>query len=79
MAYQFSAKLRNGFSTSLRVVIEPWATEHWLSPEESCEVRALSENAQPYIEMEVSEYGAIFWVEGQGSIYEYWQSGVLIE
>jgi hypothetical protein len=79
MTYRHSVKLENSFGKPLRIVIEPWATEFELPSKESCEVVAVNDMKQPRVDIEVSEYGILFWVEVEGSVYEYWQNGVLID
>jgi len=79
MTRQVFTTLRNGLPQPMRVVIEPWATEHWLSSGEMCEVRAIHPTQEAQLELEITEYGAIFTVEGEGSTYEYWHNGAFVE
>lgn len=79
MRFRHSVKFENSLGRPLRVLIEPWAVEFELPNEETCEVVATSDIKQPHVNCEAAQYGIIFWVEGEGAVYEYWQNGKLVD
>ena len=78
MNFRCSSRFVNSSGKPLRIVVEPWAVEFELPADENCEVVAISNVKQPEVTREATEYGIVFWVEGEGAIYEYWQNGKLV-
>lgn len=73
------AKIENNTETSLKIVIEPWATEFDLAPGSVAELVARSDLDSLAISREDIDNCVILWVDGRRAIYEYWCNGIRID
>jgi hypothetical protein len=78
MSFRNPLRIRNGGTTALTVIVEPWANEYELAPDADCEVVAIHPDQQPTLTVEHLERAIIVSVDG-GSLYEFWRNGAQVD
>ena len=76
--YRNPLRIRNLGGGPMVVVIEPWANEWELASGEEGEVVATHPSRFPRLSLEMLEGRAVFYVEDEGSLYEFWMGGVQV-
>lgn len=69
--HELRVPIRNTSPAPLTVVVEPWAREVVLAPGSGFDV-VLRGPYPPRVELEVSSYGLIVWVESAGTWLDEW-------
>lgn len=79
MKHRNSVRLVNASAESLRIILEPYASEFDLPSGSACEIIGESDEALPEIFIEYTKAAIVFWGNLPNAVYEYWQDGALVE
>jgi len=58
------------------LVVEPWADEFLIAPDDHCEVVAINAEYVPFFEVGISNEKLVVWVNEGGTTYEFWRNHV---
>ena len=78
MSFRNPLHIRNGGTSTLVVIVEPWANQYELEPDSDCKVIAIHRDQQPTLSIEHAEHAVTVSIDG-GSVYEFWQDGVQLD
>jgi len=79
MKLRNSLRLENASAESIRIILEPYASEFDLPSGSACEIVGRSDEVHPEILIEYTKAAIVFWGNQPNAVYEYWQDGVLVE
>lgn len=76
MAVQ-SSIIVEGAPQPYKLIVEPWADEHTINPDDHCSVVAIHPKSRAPFQVERHESAFIIWVNIGDATYQFWRNGNL--